>query len=43
VSVGFALIDQQTASAEQVLVEADKAMYAAKRMKATTAAPTAST
>jgi hypothetical protein len=40
VSIGFALIDQQTVSAEQVLVEADKAMYAAKRMKAT---PTAST
>jgi diguanylate cyclase (GGDEF)-like protein/PAS domain S-box-containing protein len=34
-SIGFALIDQRTASAEQVLVEADRAMYAAKRAKAT--------
>jgi diguanylate cyclase (GGDEF)-like protein/PAS domain S-box-containing protein len=34
-SVGVAMIDQQTASAEQVLAEADRAMYAAKRAKAT--------
>ena len=34
-SVGVAMIDQQTLSAEQVLVEADRAMYAAKRAKAT--------
>jgi diguanylate cyclase (GGDEF)-like protein/PAS domain S-box-containing protein len=34
-SIGFALIDRRTASAEQVLVEADRAMYAAKRAKAT--------
>ncbi len=33
-SVGVAMIDQQTLSAEQVLVEADRAMYAAKRAKA---------
>jgi GGDEF domain-containing protein len=32
------MIDQQTASAEQVLVEADRAMYAAKRAKATATA-----
>ncbi len=38
-SVGFALIGQQTASAEQVLVEADRAMYAAKRAKTTNVAP----
>jgi diguanylate cyclase (GGDEF)-like protein/PAS domain S-box-containing protein len=34
-SVGVAMIDQQTVSAEQALVEADRAMYAAKRAKAT--------
>ena len=34
VSIGVALIDQQTISAEEVLVEADRAMYAAKRAKA---------
>jgi diguanylate cyclase (GGDEF)-like protein/PAS domain S-box-containing protein len=34
-SVGVAMIDQETASAEQVLVEADRAMYAAKRAKVT--------
>jgi diguanylate cyclase (GGDEF)-like protein/PAS domain S-box-containing protein len=34
VSVGFALIHEQTGSAEQALVEADLAMYAAKRAKA---------
>jgi GGDEF domain-containing protein len=28
--------DQQTVSAEQALVEADRAMYAAKRVKTTT-------
>ena len=33
-SVGVAMIDQLTASAEQVLVEADRAMYAAKRTRA---------
>jgi len=33
-SVGFAAIDQQTESAEQVLVAADSAMYATKRSKA---------
>jgi diguanylate cyclase (GGDEF)-like protein/PAS domain S-box-containing protein len=33
-SVGVAMIDQHTVSAEQVLVEADRAMYAAKRAKA---------
>jgi len=32
-SVGFAVIDHQTLSAEQVLVEADRAMYAAKQAK----------
>jgi diguanylate cyclase (GGDEF)-like protein/PAS domain S-box-containing protein len=32
-SVGVAMIDQQTVSAEQVFVEADRAMYAAKRAK----------
>ena len=37
-SVGVAMIDQQSLSAEQVLVEADRAMYAAKRAK-TTATP----
>ncbi len=30
-SIGFAVIDQHTESAEQVLVQADRAMYAAKR------------
>jgi diguanylate cyclase (GGDEF)-like protein/PAS domain S-box-containing protein len=34
-SIGVAFIDQQTASAEQVLIEADGAMYAAKRAKTT--------
>jgi diguanylate cyclase (GGDEF)-like protein/PAS domain S-box-containing protein len=34
-SVGVAMIDQQTISVEQVLVEADRAMYAAKQAKAT--------
>ena len=38
-SVGFAVIDQQTASAEQVLVEADRAMYAAKLAKTATSPP----
>jgi diguanylate cyclase (GGDEF)-like protein/PAS domain S-box-containing protein len=38
-SIGFALIDQQTSSAEQVLVEADRAMYAAKRAKTAAVAP----
>ena len=33
-SVGVAMIGQQTASAEQALVEADRAMYAAKRARA---------
>ena len=33
-SIGFAVIDQQTESAEQVLVQADAAMYAAKQAKA---------
>jgi diguanylate cyclase (GGDEF)-like protein/PAS domain S-box-containing protein len=32
-SIGFSLIHEQTASAEQALVEADRAMYAAKRAK----------
>jgi len=32
-SVGFAVIDHRAESAEQVLVEADRAMYAAKRAK----------
>ncbi|HWX97319.1 MAG TPA: diguanylate cyclase [Solirubrobacteraceae bacterium] len=32
-SVGFAIIDNRTASAEQVLVEADREMYAVKRAK----------
>jgi GGDEF domain-containing protein len=32
-SVGYALIGQDCQSAEQVLVEADRAMYAAKRAK----------
>jgi diguanylate cyclase (GGDEF)-like protein len=34
-SVGYALIGQDCQSAEQVLVEADRAMYAAKRAKQT--------
>jgi diguanylate cyclase (GGDEF)-like protein/PAS domain S-box-containing protein len=38
-SVGFAVIDQQTESAEQILNEADRAMYAAKRAKATKPGP----
>jgi diguanylate cyclase (GGDEF)-like protein/PAS domain S-box-containing protein len=33
-SIGFALIDHRSESAEQVLVEANRAMYAAKRAKA---------
>jgi diguanylate cyclase (GGDEF)-like protein/PAS domain S-box-containing protein len=33
-SVGFAMIHQQTTSSEQVLVDADLAMYAAKRTRA---------
>ncbi len=33
-SIGFAVIDQQTESAEQVLVHADAAMYTAKQAKA---------
>ena len=32
-SVGFALIDENCESAEQVLIEADRAMYAAKQAK----------
>ncbi len=32
-SVGFALIDEHTASAEQVMVDADRAMYEVKRAK----------
>ncbi len=34
-SVGVAMIDRQTASDEQALAEADRAMYAAKQAKAT--------
>jgi diguanylate cyclase (GGDEF)-like protein/PAS domain S-box-containing protein len=34
-SVGVAMIDQKTLSAEQVLIDADRAMYAAKRAKFT--------
>jgi diguanylate cyclase (GGDEF)-like protein/PAS domain S-box-containing protein len=34
-SIGVAMIDQQTASDEQVLAEADRAMYAAKHAKTT--------
>jgi diguanylate cyclase (GGDEF)-like protein/PAS domain S-box-containing protein len=34
-SVGVAMIDRRTVSDEQVLAEADRAMYAAKRAKAT--------
>jgi diguanylate cyclase (GGDEF)-like protein/PAS domain S-box-containing protein len=37
-SVGVAMIDQHTESAEQVLVAADRAMYAAKRAKLAAAA-----
>ena len=37
-SIGFAVIDQQTDSAEQVLVDADRAMYGAKRSKTLQAA-----
>jgi diguanylate cyclase (GGDEF)-like protein/PAS domain S-box-containing protein len=33
-SLGVAMIDQQTVSPEQVLVDADRAMYAAKRARA---------
>jgi diguanylate cyclase (GGDEF)-like protein/PAS domain S-box-containing protein len=36
-SVGFVVIDQNTVSAEQAVVEADKAMYAVKRAKAAAA------
>lgn len=36
-SVGAAMIDRYTVSAEQVLDEADRAMYAAKRAKSSTA------
>jgi diguanylate cyclase (GGDEF)-like protein/PAS domain S-box-containing protein len=33
-SIGYAMIDQHTVSAEQVLVQADRAMYADKRARA---------
>ena len=33
-SVGYTLIDRQARDDEQILVEADRAMYAAKRAKA---------
>jgi GGDEF domain-containing protein len=33
-SIGFALVHEGTVSSEQVLVEADRAMYAAKHAKA---------
>jgi diguanylate cyclase (GGDEF)-like protein/PAS domain S-box-containing protein len=33
-SIGFALIDERTASAEQVMIDADRAMYAVKHAKA---------
>ena len=33
-SIGFAVIDEETASADQVLVEADRAMYVDKQTKA---------
>jgi diguanylate cyclase (GGDEF)-like protein/PAS domain S-box-containing protein len=36
-SVGFALIDSQARNDEQILVEADRAMYAAKRARASIA------
>jgi diguanylate cyclase (GGDEF)-like protein/PAS domain S-box-containing protein len=39
-SIGFAIIDKRAESAEQVLVEADRAMYAAKRSRATASRPT---
>jgi predicted signal transduction protein with EAL and GGDEF domain len=32
--VGFALIDSQARDDEQILVQADRAMYAAKRARA---------
>jgi diguanylate cyclase (GGDEF)-like protein/PAS domain S-box-containing protein len=35
-SIGFALIDERTESAEKALVDADLAMYAAKRARAST-------
>jgi len=38
-SVGFAMIDQQAAGAEQVLAEADRSMYAAKRTRASALRP----
>ncbi len=38
-SVGFAVIDQHTESAEQVLAEADRSMYAAKRGRAPASPP----
>jgi diguanylate cyclase (GGDEF)-like protein/PAS domain S-box-containing protein len=38
-SVGVAMIDRQTLSAEQVLAQADRAMYAAKRARAAAATP----
>src|SRR5450631_4384635 len=40
-SVGSAIIDRHTASAEQVLAQADRAMYAAKRAKTPTLPPPA--
>jgi diguanylate cyclase (GGDEF)-like protein/PAS domain S-box-containing protein len=40
-SVGVAMIDRQTVSPEQVLVEADRAMYAAKRARASARAAAA--
>ena len=36
-SVGFALIDSQARDDEEILVEADRAMYAAKRARAAVA------
>jgi diguanylate cyclase (GGDEF)-like protein/PAS domain S-box-containing protein len=39
-SVGFALIDSQARDDEQIMVEADRAMYAAKRARASIAAQT---
>jgi diguanylate cyclase (GGDEF)-like protein/PAS domain S-box-containing protein len=38
-SVGVAMIDRQTVSAEEVLAQADRAMYAAKRARAAAATP----
>jgi GGDEF domain-containing protein len=35
-SIGFALVHEGTQSAEQVFVEADRAMYAVKHAKAAT-------